>query len=351
MNTRETLNIPPSYNNQLTNIPVLSKSIHSTNIASRVTSSVVLGEAFEYIYASRKEDSHNSDIWQVRANWIRYKNQIQSDLLGGNYQLLPVDVYANDKGERYSRWSSKDAIVLKAISIVIDREVLQKTGRVHHLKGQSVSKGAVRNISKQVTGYRYVVKSDVADFYGSMNHEILLDECRKIIKDKRIIKIIRQYINRLEICMGQYEIITRGICRGYSLSPIMGAIILKSLNSEVGSEYCYARYMDDWIVLAKTRWQVRKVVRLMHQVMARLQFKLAVVKTYVGKISKGFEFLGCRIEGQVIIGLARKAIDNLVKLYEQSACLGRIDDYMNKWCVWACSGIVPNFKIINKENY
>merc|ERR1711990_808458 len=113
-------------------------------------------------------------------------------------------------------------------------------------------------------------------------------------------------MNRLEICMGQYEIITRGICRGCSLSPIMGAIILKALDSEVGREYCYARYMDDWVILAKTRCQVRKVVRLMHQVMAKLQFKLAVAKTYIGKVSKGFEFLGYWIGSSGIIGLARK---------------------------------------------
>ena len=172
---------------------------------------------------------------------------------------------------------------------------------------------------------------------------MLLDHCKEIIKDKRIIELLRQYMNRLEVCYGQYQIITRGICRGCPLSPLMGAITLKSLDKAVNKRYGYARYMDDWVILTETRSQLRRVVKLMHGVMKELKFKLALDKTYIGKISKGFEFLGYRIGSQGIIGLARKAIDNFfnktAKLYEQNVFLEHIRCYITKRCICVNSGV------------
>ena len=112
-----------------------------------------------------------------------------------------------------------------------------------------------------------------------MNHDILLAEC---------------------------QIITQGICKSCSLSPLMGAIILKSLDKSVNKKCCYARYMDDWVILTEARSQLRHAVKLMHKVMKELKLKLAIDKTYIGKISKSFEFLGYRIGSQGIIGLAKK---------------------------------------------
>ena len=54
----------------------------------------------------------------------------------------------------------------------------------------------------------------------------------------------------------------------------------------------YIRCMDDWLVLAKTRWQLRRIVKAMHQVMKKLKFKLVMDKIYIGRIHKGFDFLG-----------------------------------------------------------
>jgi RNA-directed DNA polymerase len=54
----------------------------------------------------------------------------------------------------------------------------------------------------------------------------------------------------------------------------------------------YARYMDDWVVLCKTRHQLRNVIKLTYQVLNKLKLKIHPDKTYIGKIEKGFDFLG-----------------------------------------------------------
>jgi hypothetical protein len=285
---------------------------HSSNISSRIVSSEILEEAFEHVSAARKDNHHNSDIWHVRANWKEYKEKIRTQILSGTYRLDLVNVYKDSEGEIYSRWSSKDAIVLKAISIVIDREVIEKTGQVYHLRGEGGLKGAVRNIGKKVNRYKYVVKSDVADFYRSMDHGVLLGHSKEIIKDKRIIEILKQYMSRLEFWNSEYRHITRSIYGGCPLLRLIGLIILKSLDKVFNKRYGYARYMDDWVILTE---------------------------------SKRFGFLGYRIGSQGIIGLARKTIDNFfnktAKLYEQGASLERISCYITKWCIWVKSGVAP----------
>jgi hypothetical protein len=77
----------------------------------------------------------------------------------------------------------------------------------------------------------------------------------------------------------------------------------------------------------------------MHQVIKELKFRLAMDKTYIGRIHKGFDFLGYQFGSKGIIGLAAKTIKNFVektaRLYEQGATGHRISCYINKWCSWA----------------
>merc|ERR1711933_612754 len=54
-------------------------------------------------------------------------------------------------------------------------------------------------------------------------------------------------------------------------------------------------YMDDWIVLMTSRSQLRKVVRTMHRTLGRLKLRAHPDKTYIGKLSKGVDFLGYRL--------------------------------------------------------
>ncbi|WP_323739111.1 reverse transcriptase domain-containing protein [Candidatus Trichorickettsia mobilis] len=171
--------------------------------------------------------------------------------------------------------------------------------RCFHLKGNGGLKGAVRVAVTEIENYTYMIKSDVADFYSSTNHQILLDYCKQIIKDKRVISILHQYMNRLKVYEGEYKLITKGISKDCSLSPLMGALILKSLDEIVHNGCAYVRYMDDWLILTKTRGQCRRLVKDMHKIMHQLRFKLAYDKTYIGRIKKGFDSLGYRFSEQV----------------------------------------------------
>jgi RNA-directed DNA polymerase len=78
--------------------------------------------------------------------------------------------------------------------------------------------------------------------------------------------------------------------------------------------------MDDVIVLAKTRWHLCKAVRTVNQHFHQLKVEQAPDKTFIGKISKGFDFLGY-LFGQEKLRVSKPTLENhirrLSRLYEQ----------------------------------
>jgi hypothetical protein len=73
----------------------------------------------------------------------------------------------------------------------------------------------------------------------------------------------------------------------------MGAFYLKLLNERVEKTgLAYARFMDDWVILAPTRWKLRAAIRLVNQTLAELHVEQHPDKTFIGRISRGFDFLG-----------------------------------------------------------
>ena len=89
-----------------------------------------------------------------------------------------------------------------------------------------------------------------------------------------------------------------GIVAGGALSTLLGAVYLSPLDSVMNELYqkgdiFYLRYVDDIVILAKTRWKFKKAVKLMHETLDSLQLSVHVQKKrFVGKTSKGFDCLG-----------------------------------------------------------
>jgi hypothetical protein len=104
------------------------------------------------------------------------------------------------------------------------------------------------------------------------------------------------------------------------------------------------------IVLAKTRWHLRKAVRTVNQHFHQLKVEQAPDKTFIGKISKGFDFLGYHFDGKQLT-VAAKTVEKHVlhyrQLYEQlrkkkatsdemALALGQ---YVKRWQRWVAAGL------------
>ena len=98
--------------------------------------------------------------------------------------------------------------------------------------------------------------------------------------------------------------------------------------------------MDDWMVLAPTRWRLRKAVALVNRIINGLPAVQHPDKTFIGRISRGFDFVIYRISPNglkmatqtVLISVAR-----ICQLYEQRADRLRIGQYVKRWKCWATS--------------
>ena len=96
------------------------------------------------------------------------------------------------------------------------------------------------------------------------------------------------------------------------------------------------------MVLAPTRWKLRKAVRAIRELVAGLELELAPNKTFVGRISKGFDFLGYWFgpEGvRVAMRTVERFAERVNRLYEQGAEEGRIGEYVRRWWGWVRGGL------------
>jgi len=163
----------------------------------------------------------------------------------------------------------------------------------YHLKDLGGLKGAVRDVMTQLPQFKFYCKTDVQSYYDSIDHYILLMNLHDYIDDRIIIGYVWQFLNRCVEWGGLYQDIKRGIPRGSSLSPLVGAFYLLELDRKMAKlDVKYFRYMDDILILAETRWKLKKAIRVLNQTFNELKLEKHPDKTLIGKAEHGFDFLG-----------------------------------------------------------
>jgi hypothetical protein len=105
-----------------------------TNLMSQVIRTKNLAMAL--VYQARLKDSPQSDIWACHQSWPQIRAQLQDDLLRGTYLLSPVQSYMTENGI-ITRWSSRDSIVFKAISLVLQPALADMMPAYHLKKGMA----------------------------------------------------------------------------------------------------------------------------------------------------------------------------------------------------------------------
>ena len=118
------------------------------------------------------------------------------------------------------------------------------------------------------------------------------------------------------------------------MSPLLGAFYLLDLDRQMEKlDVEYFRYMDDILILAPTRWKLKKAIRVLNQTFNELKLEKHPDKTLLGRTERGFDFLGYFIKpGRLSVSL--KSIKNFMeridRLYEQGADSDRIGQYVLK---------------------
>ena len=316
---------------------------------SALADDALLEQAFDWLCQRRKHYPPHADVWDVRRHWPTEKARIQHELRAGTYRfglLDRVTCVRDGQREDLDLWAACDAVVLKALSLLLPT-VLPLPKRCAHLKGHGGAKYAVRQVVAHLPGYRYVLKTDVQQYYASIDHHLLLDRLARYISDRAVLNLIVQSLRRVAERGGLYWEHTRGIPLGSPLSPILGAFFLNEVDEACEQRgLFYIRFMDDILVLAPTRWKLRAAVKLVNQVLASLKLDKHPDKTFIGRIEQGFDWLGYHIS-PAGLRLAATTLHNfatrLTRLYEQEAGrpngAARLGQYVRRWMGWATGGI------------
>jgi RNA-directed DNA polymerase len=322
-------------------------------LMEEIASDEVIDEAYRWLCRRRGGYSHNNDVWTLRWFWDQIKPGLQAELLAGSYRFESLHLIP-DSPDHVALWTSRDSLVQKAMAIVLTRHLAPLLpSSCYHLIGNGGSKGALRTVLRHLPGNAYVFRTDVKNYYAAIDHDILHSQLKEQIGDSRVLDLLLQYMRRTIYDGGLYTDVTRGIPMGCPLSPLMGAIYLKPLDDRMAPLTCgergrtnvfYVRFMDDWVVMAPTRWKLRAAVRTVNETMAQLKMEQHPDKTFVGRISRGFDFLGYRISPAGLIGLAAQSVQQTVerinRLYEQGANDLRIGQYVRRWWAWVRGGML-----------
>ena len=108
---------------------------------------------------------------------------------------------------------------------------------------------------------------------------------------------------------------------------------------------------DDWVVMVKTKQQLRKVVKITHKVLGELKLKMHPDKTYIGRLKKGFDFLGVRFG--TVPRMAKTSLERhrakVAQRYAQGASSTALGDYVARWTRW-CESVLQSSGWPNHNN-
>jgi RNA-directed DNA polymerase len=224
---------------------------------------------------------------------------LREQLLRGSYQPEPVrrvEIPKADGGKRkLGIPTAVDRFIQQAVLQVLQREWDQTFSE--HSYGFRPGRRAHQAIAKAQehinAGYGIVVDIDLEKFFDRVNHDVLMSRVARRVADKRVLKLIRGYLNSGVLENGLVSATEEGTPQGGPLSPLLSNLLLDELDKELERRgHRFVRYADDCNIYVRSERAGERVLAGTKRFLERrLRLKVNEQKSAVGKPSER-KFLG-----------------------------------------------------------
>jgi RNA-directed DNA polymerase len=216
---------------------------------------------------------------------------IREQLLSGNYKPQPV--------KRVEIAKPEGGIRKLGIPTVLDRFIQQAVLQVlqrrwdptfsqysYGFRPNRSAHQAVAQAQQYIAeGYRWVVDIDLEKFFDRVNHDKLMGEVAKRISDKRMLKLLRAYLNAGVMEKGLVSPMEEGMPQGGPLSPLLSNLVLDELDRELEKRgHRFVRYADDCNVYVRSERAGQRVMESLTKfIVVRLKLRVNSEKSAVGQ--------------------------------------------------------------------
>lgn len=243
---------------------------------------------------------------------------IREQLLSGTYEPQPVkrvEIPKPDGGVRkLGIPTALDRFVQQAVMQVLQKrwDRTFSDSSYGFRPGRSTHQAVAQAQQHIAAGYGWVVDLDLEKFFDRVNHDKLMGQIAKRVRDKRLLKLIRAFLNAGVMENGLVSPSVEGTPQGGPLSPLLSNIVLDELDRELERRgHRFVRYADDCNIYVRSERAGQRVMEGVRRfITQRLKLKVNEQKSAVAR-PQVRKFLGFSFTGGPVIRrtIAPKAVE------------------------------------------